>query len=198
MKFVLHLVGLGAMMFCLSAPLRADGSNLLPASATPQPDQNPAAAWEFSTWNLDPTVKDKVAGKISPDTDGHNMLTVSSTESLTSLQMWWQAQNIACVGGASYQLSVSLKGTVRTGTARPTVGVYFMDAAGKWLGLQEISANTLTLPSDWQKVDGKVIAPGNAVKMGVRIGVVYSEGDADVSYKDPVLIQAVQAAAVAH
>ena len=192
MKFLLLLGGLGALVFGLSAPLRADATNLLPVPGIPEPNQNPASSWVFSAWNAnsDPTAKGKVDGKISTDTDGHQMLTVASTESLKSIQMWWQAQNVTCAGGASYQLSVSVKGTVRTGTARPTIGVYFMDATRKWIGFQEISGVPPTLPSDWQKIEGSVVAPENAVTMGVRIGVVYTEGDADISYKDPILATA--------
>ncbi len=36
-------------------------------------------------------------------------------------------------------MSGSIKGALKSGTARPTIGVYFMDATGKWLGLQALS-----------------------------------------------------------
>ncbi len=174
----------------LAASLRADGTNLLPAPGGPQPGQNPATAWVLSTWNADndPAAKGKVDGKLAIDTDGKNILTIASTESLKTLQMWWQVQGITCAGGSSYQFSVAVKGALKSGAARPTIGVYFIDPSGKWLGLQEVSDTTLTtLPGDWQKVNGKVTAPENAATMGVRAGLIYSDGDAQVAYKDPTL-----------
>lgn len=193
MKFIVPIIRLGVLaLSALSIPAQADdGKNLLVNAELSSSDPQHVPNWVFSTWNLqdEPADTGKVDGKVITDTEGHRCLSISSSESLHVMQMWWQNQDAVCVGGSTYELTVSLKGTVKTGTAWPTIGIYFLDAAGKWIGIQKIGTNDPnSMPPDWQKVQGKVTAPDNAAKIGVRIGVVFSDGQAEIYYKDPVLL----------
>jgi len=194
-KTTRQLCCLGAVMLGLGGfPASADEvTNLLSNPNFNSDAAQHLANWEYSSWILrdDPGLTGKVAGSVTTDTDGHHCLTISSSDTLHSTQMWWQNQDAACAGGSSYELTVSVKGTAKSGSARPTIGIYFMDASGKWLGFQEITASqTTSLSPEWQKIDGKVTAPENASKMGVRLGIVFTDAQADVSYKEPTLQKA--------
>ena len=175
-----------------NAAAAAVAKNLLLDADLLPPIPPQTAAWVFSTWNLHDNSAGavKVDGKIITDADGHHCLAITASGPLHNNQMWWQNQNMACTGGTTYELTASVKGTQQgSGAARPTVGVYFLDASGKWLGFQEIAGNQASsLPADWQQVQGTVIAPSDAAKMGVRLGVIFTDCQAEAFYKDPVLI----------
>ena len=176
---------------CLGQSAWADGTNVLTNPSLPTSNPHQVPGWVFSTWIFkdNPGAVGQVGGKIAVDTDGKNMLTVASTQSLANIQLWWQTlAPLPCAGGSTYELSGVVKGAIKSGTARPTIGVYFMDATGKWLGFQALPSDAVQ--ADWQKFDGKVTVPENAATMGVRLGVVYSDGDAEISFKEPTLQRA--------
>ena len=191
MKPITLILCVGALVLSTLGIQAEDVKNLLFNADFSQGNAQQPANWVFSTWNLrdDSTATGKVDGKVITDADGHRCLNIASSEVLHAMQMWWQNQDAVCVGGGTYELTVSVKGTVKAGEAWPTIGVYFLDAAGKWIGIQKIDSNQgNSLPGDWQRVQGKVTAPENAVKMGVRIGLVFADGQAEIFYKDPVLV----------
>lgn len=178
------VVALGAGGLCW-----ADAPNLVPSPGAPASNPHQVAGWLFSMWNLkdDPTDTGKIDGSVAPDAEGRETLNVASTDTIHNLQMWWQTTDkIACTPGAAYHLSVLLKGSLKSGTVRPTIGLTFLDATGKWLGCEQVAQDG-TLPADWQTVEGNVTAPPSAATLGVRVGLVFSDGDATVSYKNVVL-----------
>ncbi len=163
--------------------------NLIPNADFSDGNGKQVNNWEFSTWivNDNPLIKGKVDGSVNTDTDGHRYLSVTSSESIHAAQMWWQTHPIICSPGATYNLSVMTKGTLTSGSAHMVVALFFMDQAGKWLNLQEI-APVPDLSDAWQKVEGSITLPENAEKVGVRLGLVFSDGQATVFFKDPALV----------
>ncbi len=107
MKFLCRNLGLVIVALCLGGFVRADGTtNLLTNPSLPKLNPHQVPGWVFSTWILhdNPGAVGQVDGKISIDTDGKNMLTVASTQSLTSIQLWWQTSPVLpCAGGSAYE-----------------------------------------------------------------------------------------------
>ncbi len=186
------LTGCCALLFgALLAPAQAQSGNLLENSDFSQGEAQKLPGWIFSAWNFrnDPALGERLDWKAVNTADAGRCLTISSREMLRNVQMWWQSLDFPCAAGAAYEFSVEVKGALLGGSqARPTIGVHFVDANGQWLGIQKVADATLLL-DEWQKVKGQVIAPKDAAKMAIRIGIVFDDAKAEIFYKNPILIQ---------
>ncbi|MDR1282887.1 MAG: hypothetical protein LBK99_18995 [Opitutaceae bacterium] len=119
------------------------------------------------------------------------MLAVSAP---VKAHVWWQ-QEIPAEGGSAYKLTVRIAGAIPTGLAAggkkgyagTDIGIYFLDANNKWIGYQPLPTKQFT--ADWQTVTLKVVAPDNATKTGVRLGIS-SNVEIKARFDDAVLVLA--------
>lgn len=171
-----------------SAALAQQGDNLLVNSrlSASGSDAKRVQGWSFSEWIFrdNPGLADKLDWGAMEDSEGERCLFIASKESVKT-NVWWQQQLVA-TPGATYELSVSVKGALQPGSkyGGVSVGVYFLDQTGRWLGYQEIPG--LKPTESWESVQLKVTVPEEAAKVGVRLGTNF-HGLINVSFKKPVL-----------
>jgi hypothetical protein len=132
----------------------------------------------------------KIDWGVKKDADENGFLFITTKEPL-KLHLWWQ-QEVAALGGATYELSLRMAAEI-TGSsggtyATPDVGLYFLNAEGRWIGYQRLPAPKQFSP-EWTEVSMKVTAPDETVKIGVRLGVSTS-AELSVRFDDAVLRQA--------
>jgi hypothetical protein len=126
-----------------------------------------------------------VDGEVYRDADGSRCLSISSKGSFKYKQMWWMTQPLPCSGGATYTVTVSVKGLLDNQDTLHSIGIFFQDDKGKWLGFQPINKNPNgSITHDWQKLEGSIVAPDGASKMELRVGVVFMDSDSKTLFKD--------------
>lgn len=168
--------------------LGQQGENLLKNSGfgPSGSDTRRMQGWSFSEWNFrdNPGLAEKLDWGVVVDSEGERCLFISSKESVKT-NVWWQ-QQIEATPGASYELKATVKGALQAGSkyGGVSVGVYFLDQNGHWLGYQEVPG--LKPHEDWQTVELKVTVPEEAAKVGIRLGTNFN-GLINVSFKKPVL-----------
>lgn len=183
-RFTRLLVAAG--LLSLASACAAQQADLLKNEDLAAGEGRKVPGWEFSTWNFrnNPGLADQLDWKVADDAGhaGSRCLTIS-TLSAAKANVWWQ-QVIPATPGASYRFSVKLRGKLGEAKyGRPGVGIYFIDASGKWLGFQEIKNLNFSGNGEWQSAEEKVTAPEDAAKMAVRLGAMF-DGSLEVSFKE--------------
>lgn len=99
---------------------------------------------------------------------------------------FWLQQEAVVPGGVTCTLTlrVSGGGDESGGFASPDIGIYFLDAAGKWIGYQRLPGASLS--EAWTPLRLVVITPDNTVRVGVRLGLSCSV-PAEIRFDDVVL-----------
>ncbi len=144
--------------------------------------------WTFSDWNLKPELpRGEEQAKVTDwgvkeDEKGRQCLWIGTSAKVQS-EMWWQ-QEVKAEGGSTYALSFRSKGSIQEMTWGG-FGVlwYFLGQNNDWLGVEKIPVE---LSDDWKTWTSKVTIPDNAVKVGVRLGIV-DLGIINVFFEDVVL-----------
>lgn len=122
------------------------------------------------------------------EADANSVLFIA-TKAPIKAQLWWQ-QEVAAQPGAVYTLSVRMVAEIVESAAgrtysTPDVGIYFLNAGGRWIGYQRLPSPKEFSP-EWTPVSMKVTAPDDAVKIGVRLGMSTS-AQIKVRFDDAVL-----------
>ena len=99
---------------------------------------------------------------------------------------FWLQQEAAVPGGVTCTLTLRVSGSSDElgGFASPDIGLYFLDAAGKWISYQRLPGATLS-PA-WTPHRLVVITPDNTARVGVRLGLSASV-PAEIRCDDVVL-----------
>lgn len=158
-------------VFAQSAPPK----NLLQNGTFDVGEARKVSRWIFPPTpvkNLGPDVEHVDWGS-EIEADANAILFIDIKKSMKT-QLWWQ-QEVAAEPGASYTLSVRMTAEiVEYGSERtystPDVGIYFLNAEGRWIGYQRLPSPKEFSP-EWTLVSMKVTAPDDAVKIGVRLGM---------------------------
>lgn len=168
----------------------ASGKNLLQNGTFNAGEARKVSRWLFPPTpikNLGPDVE-HVEWGCETEADANAVLFIAIKTPIKT-QLWWQ-QEVPAEPGASYTLSVRMTAEiVESATERtystPDVGVYFLNAEGRWIGYQRLPSPKDFSP-EWTPVSMKVTAPDDAVKIGVRLGVSTS-AQIKVRFDDAVL-----------
>lgn len=186
-RTTIFTLALSVLAMLATGALAQEGGNLLKNPALKADDAGAIADWQVPTYPFanDPTAVNKLNWSVL-EVAGTRCLMISTKESIKS-NVWWE-QTLAASGGSTYEVSVKAKGALEKGSkyGKVQVGVHFLGADGKWLGYQEISG---TEPSEaWQSIKGRVTAPDDAVKMGLRLGIIF-DGEVQVFFSEPSVIE---------
>lgn len=122
---------------------------------------------------------------VREDASGEPHLYIETTEPIRA-HVWMQ-QEVECFGGNSYTLNVRVAGDLEDGAySAYDVGIYFLTADGGWLGYDR-SSTPRALSPDWTPVTVTTIAPDDAVKIGVRVGIDVVDSVVAARFADAVL-----------
>ncbi len=171
---------------------QAGGGNLLKNGAFDSGGERKATRWlvpPTPVKNLGGDAE-KVDWGVKKDAYENGFLFIT-TNAPVKLHLWWQ-QEVAALGGTTYELSLRMAADIAGSSGEtyvtPDVGLYFLNAEGRWIGYQRLPAPKEFSP-EWTVVSMKVTAPDETVKIGVRLGVSTST-ELTVRFDDAVLRQA--------
>jgi hypothetical protein len=186
-KLTLFTLAISVLATFATGALAQEATNLLKNPTLKADDAGAVAPWQVPTYPFanDPTAPSKLQWSVQ-DVEGNRCLTISTKESIKA-NIWWE-QTLATNGGSTYAVSGKVKVNLAKGSkyAGIQVGVYFEGPNGKWLGFQPITG--IDASETWQTIKGKVTAPDDAVKMGLRLGVVF-DGEVQAYFAEPSLIE---------
>ena len=172
----------------LATAFGGQGENLLKNVDFQADADGVIANWQVPTYPFkdDPSIVEQLKWGVE-NVNGSKCLAISTKDPVKT-QVWWE-QIIKGNGGNTYEISVKVKGVLHEGSkyGGAKVGVHFLDADGQFLSYQALP-DAEALSDTWQIVKGKVTAPDDAVKMGLRIGVLF-DGGVEVFFKEPSLTE---------
>lgn len=124
---------------------------------------------------------------VRTDASGDPHLFIETTEPIEA-HVWVQ-QEVDCFGGTTYTLNVNVAGDLEdSGHSSYDVGLYFLNENGNWIGYERSPSPNVFSP-DWEQVTVSAIAPDDAVKIGVRLGV-RTKSRVAAKFSDAVLSEA--------